>query len=242
MEEKYDVSKSPKNKTMLFIVVLAIVFSLLTVFSIYKYLTPQRVTVWLFNNDYKAGTALTDDMLYAVQVDSHILVAGASSDTNSQFVTGSNKTAIVNSGDSLRIDVSAGMPLVKGLLSVNGGTAVEMSMDPSKVCITVPCNSVTGISDELTKGSRVNIYSTGFSESGANTTTLIFQNMKVANTAIKDGSIASITLEMTVEDSIKLVNYQNSSSLYFGLVDTTGYQYVEDNVNYSSTVQSKRVE
>lgn len=241
MEEKIDISQSPKNKKMLIIIMVALVFGLLTVFAIYKYLTPKRTTVWLFNADYKAGTALTEDMLYAVQADSTIVVAGASAQTSSQFVTGSEKTAIVNSGDSLRIDVSAGMPLTRGILSVNGGTAVEMNMDPSKVCVTVPCTSVTGITDELAKGSRVNIYATGYADGVGTTTTLIFQGMKVANTAKKEGAIQAITLEVTVEESLKLINFQNSGNLYFGLVDTTGYQYVEEDKSYTSSIARKNV-
>ena len=139
------IANSTKNRAMLMILAVGVILAAVSVYLIHMYLTPKRVTVWLFNDNYKAGTALTDDMLYAVQADAKIVVAGAKTDTNTQFVTGAEKSVIVNSGDSLRIDVSAGMPLTKSILSVNGGTSVEMGMDPSKVCVTIPCTSTSGI-------------------------------------------------------------------------------------------------
>lgn len=221
---------------MLMILAVGVILAAVSVYLIHMYLTPKRVTVWLFNDNYKAGTALTDDMLYAVQADAKIVVAGAKTDTNTQFVTGAEKSVIVNSGDSLRIDVSAGMPLTKSILSVNGGTSVEMGMDPSKVCVTIPCTSTSGITDDLMKGSRVNVYATGYNDTGMASTVLIFQNMKVANTSKKDGIIQSLTLEVTVEESLKLINQLNYSTLYFGLVDSTGYQYAEDELSYTANV------
>ena len=234
MDEK--IMKSPKNRALLLIILIGVAFAVLAGFGVHSYLSPKRTTYWCFNSDYKAGTALTEDMLYAVQADAGILVAGAGQQASAQFITGAEKAAIVNSGDSLRIDVTTGMPLMKGMLSVNGGTAIEMSMDPAKVCVTLPCTSITGVSDGLTKGSRVNVYATGYSESGTTATTLIFQAMKVADTGIRDGVLQSITLETTVEESLKLINYQNSATLYFGLVDQNGYQYAEDGLSYSANL------
>ena len=206
----------------------------ITISSVYIYLHPHRTTMWLFNNNYKAGTALTDDMLYPVQVDSKVNVAGAYADTSTQFITGADKTAIINSGDSLRIDVAQGYPLTKGMLSVNGGTATELGMDPTKTCVTIPCNSITGISDNLARGSRINICATAMT--GQPTTTLIFQSLKVVNTSIKDGNLQSITVEVSVEDSLKLINYQNTSTLQCTLVDQTGYQFANDGIHYTANV------
>ena len=241
MEEKLEISKSPKNRTMLYLIIMAFIFGAIAMVLIKNYLYPKRTTVWLFNANYKAGTALTDDMLYAVQADDKIFVGGAESDINSQFITGSDKTAIVNSGDSLRIDVAAGYPLTKSMLSMNGGTAVEMNMDPSKVCISASCTDISAVSSEITKGSRVNVYHTHAADTGGTATSLVFQSMKVADTSVRDGNIQRITLEMTVEESIRFINYQNTGSLQFGLVDPTGYQYVEDEASFTSNIKNANV-
>lgn len=159
----------------------------------------------------KAGTEVTSDMLSAVQCDSKIVTAGKKTDTSSRFVTGANLKAVLNSGDSLRMDVSEGMPLTLSMLSVNGGSTVEMNMDPTKVAVTVPVTNVSGVTNDLKEGSRVNIYAMGVDTPG---TTLLFQNMRVINTQKDNGTLSSATIEVDVDDFIYSKYFNKGFSQY----------------------------
>lgn len=215
-----------KNKKIVSILIGAILVAVIGAIALYFYLVPQKTTVYVFKNGAKAGTVVTSDMLTPIQADSEILVAGASSNTSAQFVTGNNIDEVLKSGDSLRMDVSAGMPLTLSMLTANGGSAVEMSMDPTKIAITIPITGITGVTNDLKSGSRVNIYVTGADVEGNYATTLAFQNMRILTVTKDDGGVlTSATVETTVEESLKLVYYSSSYSIYLGLIDSTGYEY-----------------
>lgn len=185
---------SKKNRRIVLIVVLAAFVSILGGVSLYSYLTPQKTTVYVFKDNYESGTTVTKSMLTAVRCDSKIVVAGKNTDTSSKFVTGENLDAVLKTGDSLRMDVSTGMPLTLALLSVNGGSDVEKNMDPKSIAVTVPISDITGVSNDLKNGSRVNIYETA--EGGK--TVLAFQGMRILSTA-KDssGTLTSATIGKT---------------------------------------------
>lgn len=219
-----------KNKKIIVILVIALVVAFIGGIALYIYLVPQKTTVYVFKSNAKAGDVVTEDMLMAVQADSNIFVAGAATDTSTQFVTGESITSVLKSGDSLRMDVSAGMPLTLSLLTANGGSTVEMNMDPTKIAITIPISGVTGVTNDLKPGSRVNIYVTGTDANGSYTTTLAFQNMRIL-TVTKDsnGSLQSATVETSVEESLRLVYYAASYGIYLGLIDSTGYEFPATN-------------
>ena len=137
--------------------------------------------------------------------------------------------AVLKTGDSLRMDVSTGMPLTLALLSVNGGSDVEKNMDPKSIAVTVPISDITGVSNDLKNGSRVNIYETA--EGGK--TVLAFQGMRILSTA-KDssGTLTSATIEANKDQAIQLVNAASNATLYFGLIDASGYEYQDGTPTY----------
>ena len=214
-----------KNKGIIMLLVAAVIVGIIGGVALITYMKPQKTTVYTFKDNYKAGTEVTSDMLSAVQCDSKIVTAGKKTDTSSRFVTGANLKAVLNSGDSLRMDVSEGMPLTLSMLSVNGGSTVEMNMDPTKVAVTVPVTNVSGVTNDLKEGSRVNIYAMGVDTPG---TTLLFQNMRVINTQKDNGTLSSATIEVDVDQSLKLVYAANYSTIYLGLVDSTGYEATDN--------------
>lgn len=216
-----------KNRKIVIILVMAILVAVVAAVALYLYLTPQKTTVYVFKDNFEAGELLTEEMLTPIQADSSIVVAGNKTDTASRFVTGGDIQTVLNTGDSLRMDVAEGMPLTLSMLSVNGGSSVEMNMDPSKIAVTVPVTAITGVTNDLKEGSRVNIYATGVNENGG--TTLLFQNMRVL-TVQKDanGGLSSATIEVDANQSLKLIYAANYSSIYFGLVDSSGYEFTED--------------
>lgn len=217
-----------KNKKIILILVLAFLVAVIGAVALYFYLTPKKITIYTFKENIPAGTVVTEDMLTPVQADSTIYYGGAKQDISVYYVTGENITEIIKSGDSLRTDVVKGMPFTISLLTSGGGSKVEMQMDPTKIAITIPVNNITGVTNELKSGSRVNIYVTGGGGDSNEiySTQLIFQNMRVLNVSYSaQGALESATVECTIDQSMELVYYSSTYSIYLGLVDGSGYQF-----------------
>ena len=111
-------------------------------------------------------------------------------------------------------------------LSVTGGNAIEMSMKSSAIAVTVNVDNISGVTDELGAESRVNVY-VSYRASG---TTLLLENMRVLEVyKNNDGSLNSATLEVNNDQALKLIEAQNNGSLHLGLVNGSGYQYINPN-------------
>ena len=89
-----------KNRKIIFILVAAILSAIIGGVAMYFFLMPQKTTVYVFNDNYKSGEPLTEDMLVPIQADSKITVAGKQADTSSSFVTGKDIETVLNAGDS----------------------------------------------------------------------------------------------------------------------------------------------
>lgn len=224
-----------KNKKIMLILLIALVLAVAAGVSIYFYLVPQKTTIYVFNDNYRAGTVVSGDILTPMQVDSKIVFAGAGIDASTQFVTGSNKHELIETKENaLRMDVAKGMPLTQSMLSIDGGSYIEMTMDDKKVAVTVPVTSISGVTKDLKEGSRVNIYSTGYTNSGVTGTTLIFANMRVLTVEKdSDGDLIAATIEVSTEESLKLVEAATYSELYFGLVNGSSYQAPGQDMTYT---------
>lgn len=232
-----------KNKKIMIILVVAVILAIAAAVGTYMYLVPQKTTIYVFNDNYKAGTVITNDILTPTQVDSKVVFAGAIVNTSTQFVTGNNKRELVDSKDNaLRMDVAKGMPLMQSMLSIDGGSYIEMTMDDKKVAVTVPVTSISGVTRDLKEGSRVNIYASGYSSGGTNGTSLIFANMRVLSVdKDNDGDLRSATIEVTTEESLKLVEAATYSNIYFGLVNGSSYQApTEDNMTYTNRQETQQ--
>lgn len=215
-----------KNRKILGILILAVILSVVGGIAFYQYLNPKKVTLYVFNDNYETGTVLKSDMLTSIKCDASIVVAGKNMETATRFVTGEKIKEVLQTGDSLRMDVADGMPLTLAMLSVNGGSSIEMTMDPSKVAVTIPVSSISGVTKDLKEGSRVNIYATGMDDLSA--TTLVFQKMRVLNvTRDANGALTAATIEVTPEESLKLVYSANNATINLGLVDSAGYAEIE---------------
>lgn len=211
-----------KNKIISIFIGCAVLFSALACYLIYSYMSPSRGTVYVFNDNYEAGEQINADMLSPLQVDSSIIMAGRTADVSAQFVTPEIYSDIVRSGDSLRIDVGKGMPLTTSMLSVSGGSSVEMNMTSNAVAVTVEVDSYTGVTNDLKEGSRVNVYAMLDSR-----VTLIQQNKRVLEVYRNGASIIGVSLEENIYESMELIYAANNGSIYLGLVDATGYQAAE---------------
>lgn len=209
-----------KNKIITGVLAFSAILGVIIVVGLYTYLSPKKTTIYAFKDNYKAGTEITEDMLTPIECDAKIVVGGSSKDTGTYFVTGKNIDDILKSGDSLRLDVSRNTPLVESLLSINGGSSIEMAMDPTKVAVSVPVTEITGVTKELQSGSRVNIYVTG--DKG---TDCHFQNMKVLRTECdSNDELCSATIEVDNNQAQRLIDDINKYSIHLGLVDAAKYK------------------
>lgn len=211
-----------KNKIITIFAVCTLVFSLLAGYLIYRYMTPSRGTIYVFNDAYSAGDQIGAEMLTPIQVDSTIIMAGRSTDVGAQFVTPEEYAGIVRSGDSLRIDVGEGMPLTTSMLSVSGGSSVEMNMTSDAIAVTIEVNKYTAVTNDLKEGARVNVYS---NLNGR--TQLIQQNKRVLEVYKNGSDISGVSLEENIYESMELIYAATNGSIYLGLVDATGYQSSE---------------
>ena len=211
-----------KNKKIVIVLVIAILMALLAGYAIVSFLSPHRTTIYVFKTAYSIGTQITSDMLVPVQVDSSMVVAGRNTAVSEKFITSSDIRSLLESGDSLKVSVGEGTPLMRSLLSISGGNSIMMSMSPSSVAVTVNVDNITGITKELYSGAAVNVYVTSYSGG----TFLLFENMRVLDINRKtDGSLTSATLEVTNEEAVKLINSTKNGSIHLGLINPNGYQY-----------------
>ena len=211
-----------KNKKIIIILIIAVLLALLTGYAVVSFLSPHRTTIYVFKTAYRIGTAITSDMLVPVQVDSSMVVAGRNTSVSEKFITSNEIRALLESGDSLKVSVGEGTPLMKSLLSISGGNSIMMSMSPSSVAVTVDVDNTTGITKELYSGAAVNVYVTSYSGG----TFLLFENMRVLDINRKnDGSLQSATLEVTNEQAVKLINSTKNGAIHLGLINPNGYQY-----------------
>ena len=220
-----------KNKVIATLIICAVAFSALAVYLIYRYMSPSRSTIFVFNSDYSVGQQITSDMLVPVQVDSTAIYGGnRMSLSDARFVTPADYPEVVRSGDSLRMDVSEGMPLTVNMLSVSGGSTVEMNMKNDSVAVTVPVNEFSGVTNDLKDGARVNIYCTNGDQ-----TTLIQQDKRILQVFKNEGEIVGVAVEEDVYESMELINAMSNGTIYLGLIDQNGYTPVEgEDPHYTS--------
>lgn len=206
------------------VLVVAIFMALLAGSAVVSFLNPHRSTIYIFKSSYPIGTQITSDMLSPLQVDSSIVSAGATQGIGTDFVTASDIRSILESGDSLKISVSQGIPLMKSLLSISGGNSIMMSMKPSSVAVTVSVDNTTGITKDLYSGASVNVYVTSYSGG----TFLLFENMRVLEITRKNnGELSTVTLEVSNEEAVKLINSTKNGAIHLGLINPNGYVYEE---------------
>ncbi len=223
-----------KNKKIIIVLAVAFMVAIAGGVSLYMYLTPKKTTIYVFKQNVAAGTVVTYDMLMPIQADSDIYVAGAKTDASERYVTGANVDAVLKSGDSLRMDVTEGMPLTLSLLTTSGGSTVEMAMNPEKVAVTIAVSNITGITSDLKAGSKVNVYASGLFNNNEYKTSLIFEGLRILAVNKNDKTLTSVTLETSTEESLKLIYYASSFSIYLGLIDSSGYEFRgTDNVSFS---------
>jgi Flp pilus assembly protein CpaB len=224
------MKNSKLNVSFLIVVVLGLLAALMT----YSFLSTAKTVIYVFKDDYPAGTKITEDKLVPQQIDSSIVqqVARSNSDDGTVYITDANKNEVI--GSYLITDVKKGMPLMSSYTDKLGGSPSEMRLSANNVAVTVPGDNVTGVSPYITHGSRVNVYA-GF-ETGNNEPIeyLLLQNIKVLdvqysevnNSNSNSPTLSGITLEVTPEQSLSLQYAAEWGKIRLGLVKSGQYKDV----------------
>lgn len=228
-----------KSNTGGVLIVIAILLAAALAFGLFKFLDTQKTTVYLFNDDYPAGTMLTSSMLTAVEVDRTMTANNISVGLDSQYVTEDNKNEAIRAAAVLRVDVYKGTALMKGHLSNMGGTRAEMNMKPDAIAVSVAVDMVTAGSSDVTVGSYVNVYA-NYALDDREVTYLIVQGARVidVNTNPESSMPESVTLELDHEQALKVVHAQQFGDVQLAVIDKNGYQYETESSMPSYEIQT----
>lgn len=211
-----------KNKKISIVLIVTIVLAILSGVGVYNLVIPDRETIYVFNDDYKAGTKITSSMFTPVQVDASIVNAGKKTDISKRLVSTATFKALASANETLKIDVSEGLPFTASMISSIGGNSIQVNMNPTSIAITVPINNISGVTPDLTDNCYVNVY---VSVNGETKLDPDLEKMKVLSVYSSKGELTGVSLECNQTQATKLVNYNNYGSIQLGLVDSEGYQY-----------------
>lgn len=227
-DQQGGIGSASKDRTIIIVALAFVVLAVAFGYFLHLFLAPRKISVYIFNDNYRAGTVISSDMLVPVTVDAKLAVAGGNAETTAYFVTAQNYQELINNKEnSLRVDVAKGVPLMQSMLSVDGGSYIEMTMNSTMVAVTVPVTSISGVTNDLAPGSRVNIYASKVNDQNKEAETrLIFENMRVLSVQKDDdGLIQGATIEcLPGGEDKRLIEAAEAYSIYFGLVNGSGYQ------------------
>ena len=211
-----------KNRKILIVISIATVCAIVTGILLYLFLAPQRTTIYTFKDNYEAGTRIDASMLAPLQVDSNVILAGASTETSSYYITDKTYSSYIQEGDTLKKSVVKGEALMVTSLTDSGNSGIEVLMDKASIAVTIPVDNITGVSPAIKAESHINIYAT-YNSGG---TYLILENMRVLGVTVSNGSLSGITIECDSTESAKVINAINTGAIYCGIVNADGYVYV----------------
>ena len=212
-----------KDVKIVAVLIIAIVLSIVAGVTIYQFLSPQRTKIYVFNQSYQAGTVISEALFTPVEVDARAVANGRKTNIGSTMVLEKDFASV--RGDTLKVDVSEGLPLMNSMLS-SKASQFKIPQKSDSIAVTIAVTQTSGITASLMPGSKVNVYST-YDDGHGVKTVLLLEGMRVLDTV--GGS--TVTLECTKDESLKLINAQSCTSIYLGLIDQTGYEY-SDKTNY----------
>ena len=192
--------------------------------GVWYLLTMNTVTVYLFADNYPAGTKISPSILVEQQIDRKIVDLMASI-SGPKYVVADQISNYL--GDTLQYNVLKGTPFMNTHSDKIGGSRAEIRLSPQTVGLTLPADNITGGSAELQPDSRVNIY---VSDEENFSTKLLMQNMRVIDLVYYDSDqteLQGITIEVSPEQSVTLANAAQFGKLYFGIVKAGSYTNTE---------------
>lgn len=212
--------------------VILIVVAAIIGIGIYQYLVTQKTTIYLFKDNYQAGTKITEDILISMQIDSSVVnsVKSSKASGGAVYVTANNKKDVI--GTKLQRDVFKGTPFMSTLSDKIGGSPAEMRLADGMVGITIGVDNITGGTPLLQPDSRVNIYAGFKIENNVYSEELLLQNVRVIsvtytdleNDKTKTPTISGVTVETTPQNSVKLAYALENGDVRLGIVKVSEYK------------------
>lgn len=212
-----------KKITLIIIIVLAVLVGI----GVYSMLNSSKTEIYLFNEDYKAGTLITEDMFIPQLVDESIVEEAIRNRdvTGIIFVTKSNIQEAI--GHYLRYDVYKGTPFLSNNVDIMGGSPAEVHLSENMVAVTVPVDNMTGVTHLLGTDSRINIYA-GFEDNFEKHTAQILANVRVLDVLVDYSqdipTLMGVTVEVTQEEAVKLTHAMMFGSIRLGAVKVGQYE------------------
>lgn len=200
-----------KTMKVAILLVLSLICAALAALGVYMYLKGQKAFIYVFNDNYSAGTKITKDMFTSLKVDDQIILAGQKGGLATYYITGENFEKTLAGNEYLLNDVVKNQPLTFTDLALTSSTAIERKLDGNTYAVTIPISGTAAVTNKLRVGSIVNIYKTDATE-----TRLLFENMRIEATN-SDKEISTVTFITGPDDTINLINASNNYKLYFAL-------------------------
>lgn len=225
------------KKSALITIVIILVLAIVAAYAGYTYLTTQKVEIYLFKDNYEAGTKLSTSMFTVIQTDVNIVKSLNNSDV--RYIVGDKIFELIESGEYLKTNVYAGMPLMSSNTVSYGGNPIEMRLSPDMVAYTVGVNNITGITPNLSYDSRVNISVSYVDEQNQPMTKILLENVRVLDVQSMPGgdgnpsSISAITLELSREDQLKVQFAKAYAQIDFSMVKNGQYTHEIPAVPYT---------
>lgn len=228
MLKKTKAIGTPKKsaRTILFVI---IALALVAAAGTYELLSASKTVIYVFNDDFKAGNEITQNMLVSTEADTSFVNHFDEVSGGKGYVTSNTIGEVV--GSYLAQDVSKGSPLYKSATSKYAGTTAEVKLEDSKVAMTVPVDNISVGGPDARSGSYVNVYA-GFSQNNVITEELLLEKIKVLDivyTQLKNDNtnapvIEGATLEVKAEDTVRLAKAIQFGTIRLGIVKADTYQ------------------
>jgi len=213
-----------RQKTVIVVTVLAIVFAVVAAGLMYNYLQKQEQlktgvyqTIVVAAMEIPIGSKITDTMVKTAPWPKESVPPGSATDP--KVLTAAGRINIRN--------IPAGEPITEDKLAPTGGAAgagfMTYVVPPGHRAVTVAVNEVAGVAGFITPGNKVDVVLTTPLPGSPNETIskIVLQNVPVLATGqiaqeTKDGKpvvVPTVTLDLTPEDSENLVLAANKGPL-----------------------------
>lgn len=233
-------------------IILILVFAAIAAWFAYSYLTSQKVEIYTFNDNYKAGTKIEASMLSGMPMDVNLVNQVNNSENDSKYILYEEANQMINNGEFLKYNVYKGMPLLAESTISYGGNAVETRLTADMVAVTIAVDNVTGVTPELSHDSRVNLI-VSYQKDETLYTDMFMENLRVIDVqaSVEDDlgnkQLLALTVEATPENALKIKNAANYAMIDFGLVKTGQYKENEElpaytNQDFITNADKKRAE
>lgn len=221
-----------KKSSSLLILVIAVVLAAGVGYLAYTFLNAEKETIYLFADDYPAGTQISESMLVPTEVNKSMIddSYAVMGDSNGAYIKPSNIDQI--NGAFLRTNVAKGTPFISTQTAEFGGPAVETRLAPDMTAVTIPADALSATIMDIDEGARVNIYTSyTFQDENGKEEKVTFstlQNVKVLAAAREaeenGGGLKGVTVELTPQNAAKVAFGIQYGKIWLGMVKPGEYK------------------